>query len=276
MSYASLMVHLDLDQRNDARLRVAGDLAERFNARVIGVAAQPEILPVYYTVDGYAAGFVADDILADIKQRMRQAEERFRAALAGRAKEVEWRTAYDEPSYFIAKESRAADLVIIGKTPTEEKAEPIAQLDPSDLIGNIGRPILVVPHDLEILRAERILVAWKDAREARRAVFAALPLLRKCQNAIVAEIDEGPDSEAPKRRVDDVAAWLAAHGVAAVGQVEPLRDHAAAQIEAMAKKEGADLIVAGAFGHGKLREWILGGVTRDLLKQTSCCQLFSD
>lgn len=82
MSYATLMVHLDLVQENDARLRVVGDLAERFTARVIGVAAQAE--PVYYADDVDAAGFVAEDLremeghLAAIKQRVEQAEERFR------------------------------------------------------------------------------------------------------------------------------------------------------------------------------------------------------
>ena len=60
MSYATLMVHLDLDQENDARLSVVGDLAERFTARVIGVAAQVE--PVYYAADVDAAGFVAADL----------------------------------------------------------------------------------------------------------------------------------------------------------------------------------------------------------------------
>jgi nucleotide-binding universal stress UspA family protein len=57
--------------------------------------------------------------------------------------------------------------------------------------------------------------------------------------------------------------------------VEPLRDCPAIQLESLAKQEGADLIVAGAFGHGKLREWIFGGVTRDLLAQSSCCQLLA-
>ena len=74
MSYATLMVHLDLDQKNDARLSVVGDLAERFAARVIGVAAQAE--PVYYTADVNSASFVAEDVgqmeanLAAIKQRL--------------------------------------------------------------------------------------------------------------------------------------------------------------------------------------------------------------
>jgi nucleotide-binding universal stress UspA family protein len=275
MSYATILVHIDLDQKNDARLRVAGELAERFNARVIGVAAQAEILPVFYTADGYAAGFVAEDNLADIRQRVQQAEERFRSALTGRAKQLEWRSSLEEPGEFIAEQSRAADLVVIGKTPSDETQEPIDQISPSDLIGHIGRPLLIVPHDVKTLLAERIIVAWKDTREARRAAFDALPFLKKAQQVIVYEVDENHDPAEAQRHVDDVSKWLGSHGVNAAGRVEPLRDSPALQLEALAKKEAADLIVAGAFGHGKLREWILGGVTRDLLGQSSCCQLLA-
>jgi nucleotide-binding universal stress UspA family protein len=282
MSYATLMVHLDLDQRNDARLTIVGDLAERFAARVIGIAAQAEILPIYYEPGGYAAGFVVqdnpgemEDNLAAIKRRLQEAEERFRSALKGRAKQLEWRSSIEDPVPYIANQCRAADLLVIGKTASDERQDPIAQINPSDLIGRAGRPLLIVPQHVRTLQAEKILVGWKDTREARRAVFDALPLLKKSQHVIVCEIDEGPDPATAQRQVDDVVAWLANHGVSGVGKVEPLRDGPAIQLEALAKKEAADLIVAGGFGHGKLREWILGGVTRDLLGQSSCCQLLA-
>jgi len=279
MSYATLMVHLDLDQENDARLSVVGDLAERFTARVIGVVAQAE--PVYYADDVDAAGFVAEDLremednLAAIKQRVEQAEERFRTALRGRAKQLEWRSSIEDPVPYIADQCRAADLLVIGKTASDETQEPNAQINPSDLIARTGRPLLIVPLHVQTLQAERILVGWKDTREARRAVFDALPLLKKSQHVIVCEIDEDHDPAAAQRHVDDVVTWLANHGVSGAGRIEPLRDSPAIQLVALAKQEAADLIVAGAFGHSKLREWILGGVTRDLLGQSSCCQLLA-
>jgi nucleotide-binding universal stress UspA family protein len=279
MSYATLMVYLDLDQRNDARLSVVGDLAERFTARVIGVAAQSE--PVYYAADVDAASFVAEDLgqmeanLAAIKQRVEQAEERFRTALRGRATQLEWRSSVEDPVPYIADQCRAADLLVIGKTTSDETQEPNAQINPSDLIARTGRPLLIVPLHVQTLQAERILVGWKDRREARRAVFDALPLLKNSQPVIVCEIDEDHDPAAAQRHVDDVVTWLANHGVSGEAKVEPLRESPAIQLEALAKQEAADLIVAGAFGHGKLREWILGGVTRDLLGQSSCCQLLA-
>ena len=283
MSYATLMVHLDLNQKNDARLTVVGDLAERFNARVIGVAAQAEIFPpnpANYGLGG-TPGFIEDDPtameynLAAIKQRLQEAEERFRTTLKGRAKQLEWRSSLEDPVHYIASQCRAADLLVIGKTESDERQEPIAQINPSDLIGRAGRPLLIIPQHVQTLQAERILVGWKDTREARRAVSDALPLLKTSQHVIVCEIDEDEDPAAAQRRVDDVVAWLANHGVSGAGKVEALSDGPAIQLEALAKKESADLLVAGGFGHGKLREWILGGVTRDLLRQSSCCQLLA-
>ncbi|WP_026606255.1 universal stress protein [Methylocapsa acidiphila] len=274
MSYASLMVHLDLDYRNDARLKIAAELAERFKARVIGVAAQAEVTPIYYA-DGYSSAFIAERDLADIKQRMQQAEERFRTALAGRVADIEWRTAIERPGPFIAEQSRAADLIIVGKTASDEALDLNSQFDSSDLIGRAGRPLLFVPHEIDSLSAERVLIAWKDVSEARRAVFDSLPILQLAQQVIVAAIDEDADSLAANRSVEDVASWLSHHGVKAVSRVEPLHGRPAEQLDALAAKEGADLLVAGAYGHSKLREWILGGVTQDLLKQTSRCHLLS-
>ncbi len=274
MTYATLMVHIDLDDRNGARLKIAGDLAERFNARVIGVAAQSEVMPIGLA-DDYPAAYALEQNLAGIKQRLQEAEERFRTALSGRVKRLEWRSAIDDPAVYLAAQCRAADLIIVGHSAVEDVLELGRELDPGDLIARAGRPVLLVPYETETLKAEQILVGWTDSAEARRAVYDALPLLRRCQTAIVAEIDRDQDPATAKRRVDDVVAWLACHGVKAVGVVEQLHGQIADQLNALAKKEGADLLVTGAYGHSKLREWIFGGATRDLLKRTARCHLLS-
>ena len=130
--------------RNDARLTIVGDLAERFAARVIGIAAQAEILPIYYEPGGYAAGFVVqdnpgemEDNLAAIKRRLQEAEERFRSALKGRAKQLEWRSSIEDPVPYIANQCRAADLLVIGKTASDERQDPIAQINPSCFVHGI-------------------------------------------------------------------------------------------------------------------------------------------
>lgn len=268
MSYATLMVHCDLDPGNDTRLSIATSLAERFDARVIGIAAQAEIVPLYFA-EGYAASNFEEEDRASIEKRLRLAEEHFRDTLNGRVKEIEWRAAVDAPFSFITRECRAADLVIVGKDADG------ASLDPGDLIMLAGRPLLMIPNGADGLKAERVLIAWKDTREARRAVFDALPLLRLCQKAIVAEIDEDRDPASANRRVEDVAAWLACHGVNAASWSEPLVTDAAGQLAALAEEEVADLIVSGAYGRGKFREWIFGGATREFLQRSPRCHLVS-
>lgn len=268
MSYASLMVYCDLNDENNAQLNVAADLAARFNARVIGIAAQAETVPLYFA-EGYAAANVEEQERTNMESRLKLAEERFRDALKGRAAKIDWRSGIDTPVSFLAGECRAADLIIVGTSRDN------AMLDPGDLVMRAGRPLLVVPNEVEVLKAERILIAWKDTREARRAVFDALPLLRRCQKAIVTEIDEDHDSAAADRRVGDVVGWLACHGVNAACWSEPLRTDAAAQIDALAQEEVTDLIVAGAYGRGKFREWIFGGVTRNLLRQPARCHFLA-
>lgn len=264
MSYATLMVCCDLSPQSDTRLQIAASLAERFEARVIGIAAQAEMIPI--TLEEGSAFSDVDNWeqnQAKIAQRLQLVETRFRDTLKGRARDIDWRSAVAEPASFIAKECRAADLVIVGKHPDD------TNLDPADLIVQAGRPLLMIPDEIDIVKTERVLIAWKDTREARRAICDALPLLRLCQKAVVAEIDEELDPAAAHRRVEDVVAWLACHNVDASAWSEPLRNEPAAQLDALALKEGLDLIIAGAYGRGKFREWVFGGVTRDLLEQNA-------
>ena len=269
MSYASLMVHVELDDFADGRLAIARTLAARFDARVIGIAAQAEPLPVYYN-----EGFTTDSLLlqtrVEIEKSLEQAGERFRDAMKGRLGQIEWRAALRDPVPYIAEQCRAADLLIVG---TGSRTDPIARLDVGDLLLQAGRPLLLVPPGVSSLEAARIFIAWKDTLEARRAIASALPLLRGSQHVVVVGIDEFADPATASRGVEDVVTWLACHGVKTTGKVVPLKGEIAKDLETLADEEGADLFVAGAYGHGRFREWVFGGVTRDVLTQTSRCRL---
>lgn len=265
MSFKSLMVHIELDRPNDTRIKIAGDLAKRFGAGVIGIAAYREV-PFYYS-DGYAATEVIEKERQALAARMRAAETLFRGAFADQAKFVEWRSAIADPADFILEQSRAADLVLLGTAQREDNFNPERELDSTDIIVAAGRPALVLPPEVERLQAKCVLIAWKDTREARRAVLDSLPLLSLCQRVIVVEIDEANDPTAVDMSVNDVVVWLSRHGVKAHGVTLPLLDSPAAQLDQLAKQEDADLIIAGAYGHGRFREWILGGMTRDILSR---------
>lgn len=270
MSYAALMVHLDLESSNDARLKIAGDLAERFDAKLIGIAAACSTPP------SYAASFIPGDLIAadmtHVRKQMAETEARFREAVGKRVAQIEWRQSNSMPNEFVAREARAADLVIAGAKRSGEIVDPLRMLDTSDLVMEAGRPVLVVPPEADGLKAERILVGWKDTRELRRAVLDALPLLKRAEQVLVAEVVEEAGAEkVAERGVGDVVHWLVAHGVVAVGKAVSAGGDAARKLAELASQERTDLVVAGAYGHSRWREWVMGGVTRDLVQHSDRC-----
>jgi nucleotide-binding universal stress UspA family protein len=275
MAYATVMVGLSVDQPNEARLEIAGQLAERFGARVIGITAAEFSPPLYFT-SGEQAQKLLDQGRAAIKNRVAEVESEFRAAMQNRVTEVEWRCAEDFPSRYIVQQARASDIIVVGEAGRGTIADPFVQVSPSDLVMQTGRPLLVVPDACNWLDLRSVLIAWKDTTEARRAVADALPLLRKATDVTVVEIVEEPaDRTAALSRVKDVAAWLSRHGVSASAQVPEECGEAGALLERIASEVAAGVIVAGAYGHSRLREWILGGVTQRLVNPLNRCSLLS-
>jgi nucleotide-binding universal stress UspA family protein len=121
-----------------------------------------------------------------------------------------------------------------------------------------------------------MMVAWKDTREARRAILDALPLLQQAKDVCVVEVVENRLQRSDARaRVDDVVAWLAHHGVTASGIVPEQEGDPAEQLEAIASDRGCEVVVAGAYGHSRLSELVFGGVTYDLLNRSSRCSLLA-
>jgi nucleotide-binding universal stress UspA family protein len=274
MTLATVMVSLAFDQPNDARLEVAGELAERFDAGVVGIAAAQFSPPLYY-----ATGQMAQDLIeqgeASVRNRLSEMEAQFRGAIENRAKYVNWRSALDFPARFVLHEARCADIVVTGgHSPAFSDAFALAS--PKDLVMQAGRPLLVVPDGADWLDLHTVLVAWKDTTEARRAIADALPLLRQAKNIVVAEIPEADgEQSAAEARVGDVVAWLSRHGLIASVRVPEGNRDATAQLDDIADDLGAGLIVAGAYGHSRFRELVLGGMTQHLVMQCARCVLLS-
>jgi nucleotide-binding universal stress UspA family protein len=275
MTYATVMVSLALDRSNDARLEITGQLAEWFGAHVIGITAAEFSPPLYFTT-GEQAQKVLDEGRAAIRNRVAEVEAQFRAAMQNRAAAVEWRCAEDFPTRFTVQHARAADVIVVGEDGRDALADPFMQANPSDLVMQTGRPLLVVPDTSNWLDLRSVLIAWKDTPEARRAITDALPMLRQAKDINVVEIIEDDVSRpAALSRVNDVVAWLSRHGVLAFGQVPDECGDAAAQLVRIASEVGAGLVVAGAYGHSRLREWVLGGVTKRPVNQSSRCSMLS-
>ena len=273
MSYSSLMVHLDLEPSNDARLRIAGDLATRFDAHVIGIAAGDLNPPAYgrsYGGGSFEAALITEE-RATIEKQLAEVERRFRATMGGYGHDMEWRQAFEKPNPFVARQARAADLIITGLGCYGNLLDPFRALDPSTLVIEAGRPILIVPPEVESFQGRRILLGWKDTREARRAIWDALPLLQAAEYVVVSEILESDDLAAAHSCVDDVAEWLDRHEVIAMARAVKANGETAELLQDLASEELADLLVTGAYGHSRLGEWIWGGVSQKLLASSQLC-----
>ena len=268
---ASIMVHVDFDADCDKRIRLAADWAGKFNAALIGVAGW---VPGREVGGWFAAELErpeqrADRILAEIDKL----GARFRDCVGRTVRTVEWRGSFHFPREFIPSEARVADLVVISSHAASE--DVYNAFDPGSVILSAGRPVLVVPDGAASCSGEQILVAWKDTREARHAVQNALPYLEMAKQVTLLTIVESIVESAARNQLDDVEKYLLRHQIS-VGKkivLEP-KGLASDQLMNVAKSDGADLIVAGAYGHTRLGEWIFGGVTRGLLQKSNICCLF--
>jgi nucleotide-binding universal stress UspA family protein len=283
MGLASIMVHVGADAGTPGRVDIARGLATRFNSDLIGIAGQapPAMVSgdIVGEIDHQSGGdFVEGD---EIEQPDTRAIVSWLAALANAFKEnatpnanVAFRSAAEQPTAFIIREARAADLVILGSAAASDIAD--RAVDPARVLVHCGRPLLVVPDAVGTLSADRIVVGWKETREARRAVHDALTLLKGAKDVMIVAVEEPNESVADSRPLDDVAAYLARHGVSIGGVItRRFAGSVGAALAAIAGEKGADLIVAGGYGHSRLSEWIWGGVTRELLGSSRMCCLLS-
>jgi len=282
MTYANLMVHLEIGKSNAGLLAVAGDLAERLGAGVkrlgAGVIGMAVCQPMLIVFDSgcYGAGDLIQQDRDEIAAAIKLTEAEFRQALESRIRTLDWRSevTLGPLSECLACEARGADLVLTGLG-SGGSFNQTRHINIGDLVMQLGRPVLVVPPSLDELPLERVVIGWKEAREPRRAIADALPLLKKAGHVAVVEIASKDDMAAARSHLKDVVGWLERHGVAAESLPTPSTGDDASQFNAIAREQGADLIVAGAYGHSRLREWAFGGITRDLLFNADRCALLS-
>ena len=268
MSCATLMVYVEDEP---GRVRLAADLAKRLQARLIGIAACPP-MPVVTGEDAPIDSILFAQEEAAMRASLDKIGERFRAIVGDGLVAAEWRSEPDFPGKFVIRESRAADLIVVGQTSTRSHHP----LDAGGLLLRVGRPVLVVPTAVASLGPRRAVVAWKDTREARRVLCDALPMLQLAESIFLIEICEWGAEDQAQQRLRDVSGFLAHHGITNV--TERILQHPAIAGDVLvrfAQDVQADLIVAGAYGHSRLGEWMFGGVTHELLTRSPVCCLFS-
>jgi nucleotide-binding universal stress UspA family protein len=272
LAVASIAVYVDFDSGSDGRIRIAGDWAAKFGAALIGVTGW---LPGREAGGWLEYELERPDRTDRITGKLDELGGRFRELVRPKVETVEWRASVHFPREVIPAEARAADLVIIGPRTVAEDA--YHAFDAGEVLLKAGRPVLVVPDGVTSNAGERILIASKDTREARHAVQAALPYLTTARDVRLVQIAEKVQEKSTVAQLDDVERYLVRHGIEVHAKLvlHPI-ESIADQLINVAKNEAADLIVAGAYGHTRLGEWIFGGVTRGLLNASDVCCLFSN
>jgi nucleotide-binding universal stress UspA family protein len=262
MSYATIMIYVDVANTLEQQVRLSVSLADKFNAMLIGLSALAIRPPPVADV------VIPEEIIeADIKEmraKLAQKGSWFRDIAGAEHRKLEWRSMLDFPTEALAREARSADLVVIQRT--KRPVDLYSSLDPGGAILKIGRPTLVVPNEASSLHAKRVVIGWKDTREARRVVQDALPFLHETERVTITEICQPGEEDLAQQHIDDVARYLERHKINSGPRIILHRKGSdAAQLIDLAQDEGADLLITGAYGHSRLGEWIFGGMTRELL-----------
>jgi nucleotide-binding universal stress UspA family protein len=275
VAFKSIMVYVDFDEQSEQRIDVAAELAKRFDAVLIGVAGWPPRKSGSLAHSDTEYPSVEEKLQAKIAEELERLGEMFRSRAQSAPRSLEWRSSPHFPNEVLAAQARAADLVIIGRDPLRD--DTFHTFDPGAIILACGRPVLVLPSGINRLNASRVLIAWKETREARRAIADAIPLLKNADNVTIAAVGPQEIEFNVREQIDDVANYLQRHGLTTSAKVVVSAREAADQVLlGLADERKADLIVAGAYGRSRLTEWIFGGVTRTLLTRSKTPVLFAN
>ena len=276
--YHDLVVPLTGTPGDAAAIDAALDLARAGGARVTVLQMLDLPMP---TANPW--GVMPDIALGDFYSRQRaQAEvelERRRSQLAGTGVDCEVRLVealFSAPPRQAARIAHAADLVVLAGPGDGGSGGGVSHDFAAALLLESGRPVLVVPPGARApAPGGGVVVGWRQGAEAARAVHDALPLLRAASRVDVVAVDP-PPGEDEARDLAELATHLARHGVRAEARVRESHGRAVAEvIVEHARAMPASLVVAGGYGHSRLREWVMGGATRELLLTSPLPVLFS-
>lgn len=273
MSCKDILVVVDPSEAGNNAVRCAAGLAAEHEAHLTGLYLG------YNPITGFAEAQVPADLLQQHQDNLARAEgkarEDFEKICRAAGVGWEWRSAWEAQTSALALGARYVDVVAMSGA-ASNTADLVAHRYADGVVIAAGRPVLLFPEAYTWDKGFRtIMVAWDGSREATRALHDALPLLTRATEVIVMEVTGKGDAQA-RDPASDIARHLARHGVATETTHAVKGDLAVGDelLDASADR-GADLIVAGAYGHSRLREYALGGVTRHLMMHLSIPMLFS-
>jgi nucleotide-binding universal stress UspA family protein len=277
MSFKTITVHLDDGPRCAMRVALAARLALRFEGRLVGIAPTgfPDAILTMNSAVPDGVELVALSA-AYLRRRAQAAAQAFDAQCEALHVPAESRVVVNEAVDTLVAHGRCSDLIVVGQTDRSRVPDGLAFDFPQQVLLRASPPLLVVPRAGAFESVGReVLVAWKGTREAANALRNALPLLRVAERVSLVEVGEVRDRPGSDDSLAPAAAWLRSHGIACQSHRETDLVGVGNQLLSRAAELGADLIVCGGYGHSRLREWVLGGVTRHLLEHMTLPVLFS-
>jgi nucleotide-binding universal stress UspA family protein len=265
-SYHSILVHMDASPRCAVRLALARQLAREHDAATLlaMLALEPRPVPEPLPTDLGMPVFRSE---VDPDHRSR-ALDTFNVALGSGDPAMTWvELPPVPPAWGMVQASHYVDLMVLGQHDPEDV---LSKDVPRDFVESVvmesGKPALVIPYAGRFDNIGRnVLIAWRPSRECARAVEAALPLLQRASR--VQAVSWGEDSFGPAETTFGIVRALAWHGVECTARRYPEDPEKLGELLlSNAATDGCDLLVMGCYGHHRLRELMLGGTTRTILR----------
>jgi nucleotide-binding universal stress UspA family protein len=274
MGYKTILVHLTDKRRAEKLLEPACFLARCFGSHLIGLHVSPGISAPAIPVPG--SGQAIGMALGAQRKESGDIAAAFTRMTANQPFTSEWHAVEAlgfDLGEIVMRYACCVDLVVAGQADPDWSFSPVLDF-PERLAVQSGRPILVVPYAGRYAEIGRnAVIAWKATREAARAVFDALPLLKSARNVQILEVKE---DVAGAVRDTAIAAALSRHGIKAAHRVSGAADITTGdEILSRLADASADLLVMGAYGHSRMREFMLGGVTRHISQHMTTPTLWS-
>ncbi|RUV86066.1 universal stress protein, partial [Mesorhizobium sp. M1A.F.Ca.IN.022.07.1.1] len=209
MSYKTIVVNLAVDADPAPIVKLGAELAKRFDAHLVGLAAA-DVPPLVATDDCLVyEGEIMQIQRTEIEKLLAKLRDSFET-LVPASISSEWVQYVCGPTRALGIAARSADLIV-----TADGGDDVFRaVDVGSLVLGVGRPVLVVAGNAEHILGKTVLVAWKDGREARRALSDSLPFLANANEVVIAtmEADSGQDA---RNSLADVAVFLEQHGITA-------------------------------------------------------------
>jgi nucleotide-binding universal stress UspA family protein len=267
-----IVVHLTGSDEDEVRISYAEIVSERYEAHLRGlyVYSMPEVVTADPSmVIMPAISSLYDEYAAQAEKNLKRLKERFsRLTMPHDVQQLD--VLSGGVGQLLATKARASDLFIATR-PYGDPADDL-NVEVAVLLGSGRGCLFVPPKGKGSAGFGSIVVAWDGSREAARAVSEAMPFLRRAVQVVVVTVSEEKDGF----RQIDIARHLSRHGISVtLNNLDNGPEGVGAALLAETKRLGADLLVMGGYGHSRLREWVLGGATRHVLKHADISVLMA-